>query len=431
MSTKHPEKLTPRLRFPEFKETPAWPRTRLGKVLTEHKLKSDGKAEVHSVSLTKGIVPQVEHMGRSFSAADTSHYSLVQPNDVVYTKSPLAIHKLGIVKQHRHKTNAIVSPLYGVFEPDNPHLGRMVEAYFDSPYRSIAYLAPLAQKGAKNTIQITNTTFLSGSLYLPADPAEQEKIAACLRSLDDWIAAEARALAALRRHKTGLMQQLFPRPGETLPRLRFPEFRDGGAWDTARLGTICNFVRGPFGGALKKEIFVRDGYAVYEQSHAIHGDLEEFRYFITADKFQELERFSVKAGDIIMSCSGTMGRFTLLPSDAKPGVINQALLKLTVNTPFSTAFVLRALELPSNLSKLLTQSAGGAMKNVVGVKELKAIEISVPKPAEQHRIADCLAALDASLSAQTEKLAALRHHKCGLMQRLFPLPGSERRPLTN
>ena len=169
MKREVPMELRPRLRFPESGEGKGWARVPLNSVLSEDKIKSDGKAEVHSVSLTKGVVSQVEHMGRSFSAADTSHYSLVRPFDVVYTKSPLAIFKLGIVKQHRAPHNALVSPLYGVFTPANRHIGQLIEAYFDSPSRSLRFLDPHAQKGAKNTIQISNEKFLSGELFLPSD----------------------------------------------------------------------------------------------------------------------------------------------------------------------------------------------------------------------------------------------------------------------
>ena len=172
---------------------------------------------MHSVSLTKGIVSQVEHMGRSFSAADTSRYSLVRPFDVVYTKSPLAIFKLGIVKQHRGPHNALVSPLYGVFTPANRHIGQLIEAYFDSPSRSLRFLDPLAQKGAKNTIQISNEKFLSGELFLPSDEREQKKIADCLGSLDDLIAAEGRKLVALREHKRGLLRNVLPQDGNVQP----------------------------------------------------------------------------------------------------------------------------------------------------------------------------------------------------------------------
>ena len=111
------------------------------------------------------------------------------------------------------------------------------------------------------------------------DPAEQRKIAGCLGSLDDWIAAESRRLAALRRHKTGLMQQLFPRPGQTRPRLRFPEFQNAGEWEpTAKFGEICQVRTRSFLRHVEdRPSFCPTGtYPVltHGQSHAIHGGLD-------------------------------------------------------------------------------------------------------------------------------------------------------------
>ncbi len=90
--------------------------------------------------------------------------------------------------------------------------------------------------------------------------------------------------------------------------------------------------RGPFGGALKKEIFVDDGYLVYEQFHALNNDFTFGRYYITQEKYNELIAFDVKPGDIIISCSGIyLGKLAIIPEGVKPGIINQALLKLTLD----------------------------------------------------------------------------------------------------
>ncbi len=229
--------LVPKLRFPGFSEP--WACEPLSKVLKEHKLKNTDGRDVFSVSMEYGIVNQIELLGRSFAAADTSHYTIGRRYDVVYTKSPLKAFPFGIVKQCKFDGEVALSPLYGVFTPPNPHLGLMIEAYFESPNRSKDFLSPLCQKGAKNTLQITNTTFLSGRLPLPTQPAEQQKIAACLSSVDELMAAQARKVAALKTHKKGLMQQLFPREGETQPRLRFPEFQNAGEWEEQPLGKVA------------------------------------------------------------------------------------------------------------------------------------------------------------------------------------------------
>ena len=208
-----------------------------------------------------------------------------------------------------------------------------------------------------------------------------------------------------------------------VPKLRFPEFIDKGDWEEKQFGEICKFIRGPFGGALKKEIFVEDGYAIYEQSHAIYDNFDSFRYYITAEKFNELKRFEVFPNDIIMSCSGTMGKFAIVPVESKKGVINQALLKLTVKTGNDLRFIKETLQLPLIQEKLLSQSAGGAIKNVVEVSQIKEIVLNIPSRPEQQKIADCLSSLDDLITTQKQKLEALKTHKKGLMQQLFPAEG--------
>jgi len=88
-------------------------------------------------------------------------------------------------------------------------------------------------------------------------------------------------------------------------------------WEKRKLGEVCSFVRGPFGGSLKKNIFKKTGYAVYEQQHAIYDQFDEVRYFIDENKFNEMKRFELAPGDLIMSCSGTMGKIAIVPNGVK------------------------------------------------------------------------------------------------------------------
>lgn len=210
-----------------------------------------------------------------------------------------------------------------------------------------------------------------------------------------------------------------------VPELRFPEFVMEADWENKRLDDLCKLVRGPFGGALKKEIFVQKGYAVYEQSHAIYSDFNFFRYRIDEEKFSELKRFSVRANDLIMSCSGTMGKFAVIPKNYEPGIINQALLKLSIKNGFDIYFVKISLETEHNQNKLLSQSAGGAIKNVVSVSQIKELKLAVPKLLEQQKIASCLSSLDDLIAAHSQKLDLLKNHKKGLMQNLFPQEGEK------
>jgi len=238
------EGLVPELRFPEFLGKKTWADRRLSDVLFEHGTKSEGDEEVFSVSVHKGVINQIEHLGRRFAAATTDHYSRVLPGDVIYTKSPTGDFPFGVIKQSKVSKPVIVSPLYGVFKPETYAMGVILDAYFEYPERTINYLASIIQKGAKNTINIKNDTFLSKSLILPTDPDEQQKIASCLSSLDELITAESDRLETLKAHKKGLMQQLFPAEGETVPKLRFKEFEGSGEWVESVLGheEVSSFV---------------------------------------------------------------------------------------------------------------------------------------------------------------------------------------------
>ncbi len=144
--------------------------------------------------------------------------------------------------------------------------------------------------------------------------------------------------------------------------------------------------RGPFGSAIKKEFFVPTGYKVYEQQNAIYDDCELGSYFVDEQKFEALKSFEVGPGDIIISCSGTVGRIAILPAWAKNGVINQALLKLTLNTgvilPQYFLFLFR-----QKVDELMAGNVrGSAMVNITGVKDLKNILWPIPSLDEQREI---------------------------------------------
>lgn len=156
-------------------------------------------------------------------------------------------------------------------------------------------------------------------------------------------------------------------------------------WETKTLGEVCDFVRGPFGGSLKKNCFVEKGYAVYEQQNAIYNRYE-FRYFIDANKFCEMSRFKVNSGDLIMSCSGTMGKISIVPNSAPEGIINQALLKLTIKKEIINTYLKCYIESETFQDTLKKLAQGVAVENVASVKILKQIPIPIPPIKEQEEI---------------------------------------------
>lgn len=188
-------------------------------------------------------------------------------------------------------------------------------------------------------------------------------------------------------------------------------------------GEVCEFVRGPFGGSLKKEIFKENGYVVYEQKHAIHDHFNELRYFIDEEKFQDMKRFEVFPGDIIMSCSGvTLGRVAVVPQNIKQGIINQALLKLTpknVNGHFLKHW-LRS----DHFQKIIHEYSGGAaIPNVPSAKILKEILLPCPDLLKQleitNNIEDYKIKVDSLLKTYQQKLSNLEELRKSILDKAF------------
>ena len=159
-------------------------------------------------------------------------------------------------------------------------------------------------------------------------------------------------------------------------------------WKWIKLGEVVNeFVRGPFGGSLKKECFVPNGYKVYEQKNAIYQSTELGKYFINENKFKELIRFKVKPNDFIVSCSGTIGKLFMIPEKAPKGIINQALLIIRINRNLLLDKFFMYLFTSSFFQRLIINDAKGtAMLNLAGVKDMKLVPVLLPPLSEQQAI---------------------------------------------
>ena len=405
----------PKLRFPKFRGE--WAYAPISHVLTEHSLHSDGNAQVHSVSVHKGVINQIEHLGRSFAAADTSRYNLARPGDVIYTKSPTGAFPYGIVKQSRLEENALISPLYGVFEPINRGVGYILDAHFESPIRANAFLYPLVQKGAKNTLQITNSRFLEGKIFLPRDRSEQLKIAGCLKSLDELIAAETEKLEAVKRHRKGLLQQLFPAEGETTPRLRFPQFRNSGDWRISALGDVCETSSGGTPPRSQKNYW--NGTIPWVTTSLIDGNR-----ITTTDEFITEQAMSKSAAKlfppetVVIAMIGqgkTRGKVAVLGIAA---TTNQNCAAILPSRNIRSQFLF--FQLFGAYERFRSLSNGGGQSSLSQTL-IAQFEIAVPPDiAEQETIAGTLNHVAQMCVQQEYAVSQLRTHKAALMQQLFP-----------
>ncbi|MBQ0089356.1 MAG: hypothetical protein KBT27_08485 [Prevotellaceae bacterium] len=187
----------------------SWGHKMLAEVLFERtELNCEGYA-VHSVSVSKGIVNQIEYLGRSFAAKDTSKYHIAYPGDVVYTKSPTGEFPYGIVKQSHISIKAAISPLYGVYIPVSQEIGYIIHNHFLSAKNASNYLHPLIQKGAKNTINITNQRFLQNTIPLPLHQDAADLYFRTVQVVSNKIAVEESILEKLQLQKSHLLWGMF------------------------------------------------------------------------------------------------------------------------------------------------------------------------------------------------------------------------------
>ena len=186
-----------------------WQKTELSKVLKERYEKNTDGHVVCSVSVSQGVVNQIEYLGRSFAAKETSHYNVVKYGDIVYTKSPTGDFPYGIVKRSCIQNAVAVSPLYGVYKPVSDSIGVILHFYFMQSNHAFNYLHPLIQKGAKNTINITNPRFLENSIPLPKTEHEAVCIANALTGIQRKIEIEKNLLCLYEKEKQHLLGQMF------------------------------------------------------------------------------------------------------------------------------------------------------------------------------------------------------------------------------
>jgi len=230
------------------------------------------------------------------------------------------------------------------------------------------------------------------SLQIPEVREEQQKIADCLTSIDELVTAQTQKLDALKAHKKGLMQQLFPAEGETMPELRFPEFRDKEEWADKPLGSICSSISS---GKDKNDI--NGIYDLYGSTGVIGKT--------SSDSF---------TGDFILAARVGANAGLLTRASGIFGVTDNTLV-IFLKKSEKIDFIYYSLD-RIGLNKMVF----GSGQPLITGRQLKDLNISFPDPDEQQKIADCLSSVDELITAKTQKNEALKAHKKGLMQQLFP-----------
>lgn len=415
-------KRVPKLRFPEFRGMAGWE----GVPLSELVSTLDA-----GVSVNSGDRPAMENeIGILKTSAVTNGIFEPQENKVVFdeiergrVKEPV---QGGTIIISRMNTPALVganayveTSLANIYLPDRlwaakSKLGtsmRFVASILASD-KGRAALSKLAKGSSGSMKNITKPDVLAFLIEAPS-PAEQQKIADCLSSVDELIAAQARKVDALKTHKKGLMQQLFPREGETQPRLRFAEFQNAGDWVEQSVGDLGKVVTGSTPSTTQAAFY---GGGIPFASPADISDLRfiaQTKTTLTPQGFAETR--PIRAGSVLFVCIGsTIGKVAQNVYDC---ATNQQINAVVPSSKHSDDFVYFALSYASERIALL---AGRQAVPIINKSLFSSIQLLVPKLPEQQRIADCLSSLDTLISAATQELDALKTHKKGLMQQLFP-----------
>jgi type I restriction enzyme S subunit len=288
----------------------------------------------------------------------------------------------------------------------------------------IGQFGKYSQGLVKDTLNLKYENFSRIEIAYPSDENEQQKIADCLTSLDEVIVVQGRKVEALKAHKLGLMQQLFPREGETRPRLRFPKFRNAPEWTTRPLGSLMvigssrrvhesdwtssgvPFYRAREIVALGKgerinPLFISE--SLYVAYAGFTGEIEEGHLLVTGVGSIGVP-YLVKAGDKFYFKDGNI---IWLKND-QADIIGEFLLRL-----FESIYVQAQITTMAGVGPVGTYTIDNAKRTVAVFPSDK---------REQQRIADCLSSLDTQITAEASELAALKTHKQGLMQQLFPVP---------
>lgn len=410
--------ITPPLRFPEFRNLPAWRLRPLDTLAHRPSSRNIGGTitRVLTNSAEHGVLDQRDYFDREIATpGKIDDYYVVDQGDYVYNPRTSTIAPVGPVSRNNLGKGAM-SPLYTVFRFNTPQTD-----FFEHYFRSTAwhpYLRRASSTGARHDrMAITPTVFMRMPVPEP-EPAEQQKIADCLMSLDEVIAAQGRKVDALKAHKKGLMQHLFPQEGQTLPRLRFPEFRDGPEWQKRRISDLLEKNAKPAtldDDTLYREIGVRS-----------HGKGLFHKEPTTGKAIGEKRVFHVVPNALVINIVFAWEQALAVTTEAEAGFIASHRFPMFVpkENQCDVAFIQRLFLMPAGKQLLKVASPGGAGRNrTLSQTEFEQLEVVVPDTPEQTCIADCLASLDATIAAEASALAALKAHKKGLMQGLFPSRG--------
>lgn len=407
------EGLIPELRFPKFEKHGEWEIETLGnltKVISKRN-KENKSLPVYSINNKEGFLPQGEQFEGISSAKrnyDISLYKIIERNTFAYNPARINIGSIGYSGDLH---NVIISSLYVCFKTKQEIDDEFLLHFFDTSH-FYNEVENNVEGGIRSYLFYQN--FSNITIPVPSNLEEQQKIASCLTSLDELIAAHSDKLDALKDHKKGLLQKLFPQEGESVPKVRFAEFEGDGEWEEKRLGDeeVSGFVNDK----IDSEKLTLKNYISTDNM------LPDYSGVTEASKLPTTNRVTgFLKGDILISNIRPYLK-KVWKSDRAGGASNDVLI-FRAGSSVIGDFLECILKNDAFINYVMQSAKGVKMPRGDKDSMLK-YPTRIPKKKEQQKIASCLWAVDELITAQQEKIVQLQQHKKGLMQGLFPNPSA-------
>jgi type I restriction enzyme S subunit len=424
------QNLTPELRFPEFKNEGDWTENKiseLGETINGLTGKNGedfgtGKSYVTYKQVFDNSVIDFQKCGK-VEINDNENQNTLQKGDILFTTSSETPNEVGFAsvlvdspKEDIYLNSFCFALRPFELEKTQPEFTRYL---FHSPvYRKS--VSAIAQGSTR--YNLSKVAFLNLKVPIPK-PKEQEKIAYTLSSLDEVIEAQSKKLDLLKGHKKGLMQNLFPQEGKKVPKYRFNEFEKDGAW---MLKEVDDFIDLFSGIALKGEEICDDesGIPILRGINITEGYI---RHSKEIDKYylgslEKLKRYFVKENDIVIAMDGSkVGKnVALVGKSDENAILIQRVARIRANKKADFSFIYQFF-ISDNFRTYVDSVNTSSGIPHISAQQIKNYKVWFPPNLkEQQKIASCLSALDDVITAQTERIEELKHHKSGLMQGLFP-----------
>jgi len=407
--------VVPRLRFPEFREAEGWVQKPLEALLLPVVREREKPSEFYT-----GLGVRSHGKGTFLKPHEIPEKNSMDRLYEVYTDDLIVnitfAWEGAIAIAQTNDNGALVSHRFPTYTFRTESTLAKFFRYSILDKKLIYQLGVISPGGAGRNRVLNKRDFLKLTRFVPKI-TEQQKIADCLTSLDELISTQGKKVEALKTYKRGLMQQLFPREGETLPRLRFPEFHDAPEWEEVALGEIAEIKLGKM---LDSQKHTTGRLLPYLNNVSLRwNDVDTSNLPQMYFNDGELDRYGLKLGDVVVCEGGEPGRSAVWDGRLPDLKFQKAIHRVRFNVPFEPRLLVLYLEAIAGTTRFEMLFTGGGIKHLTR-ETFAQLNIPFIPLAEQQRVVDCLSSLDAQITSESEKLDILKTHKKGLMQQLFP-----------